>query len=149
LKPSYVYGDNVASLFLAQNNSVGQRTKHIDIRHRFMSELVESKQFELRHVCSEENTSDVNSKNMKIDTHTKMVDRLYNGLVVAEVDEQVQDAFESSKEDVGSTRDLVVTRDQEMNNPNEVNLIPNGSGIGTIGIVRKEKRLNEKIVHDG
>jgi hypothetical protein len=33
LKLSYVYGDNVASLFLAQNNSVSQRTKHIDICH--------------------------------------------------------------------------------------------------------------------
>ena len=93
LKPSYIYGDNVASLFLAQNNSVGQRTKHIDIRHRFMHDLVEQQKVELRHVRSEENTSDVNSKNTKIETHRKMADRLYNGLVIAEI--------EPSKEDVG------------------------------------------------
>ena len=67
LKPSLVYGDNVASLFLAQNNSVSQRTKHIDIRHRFIYDLVENKQFELRHVKTEENTSNINSKNTIID----------------------------------------------------------------------------------
>jgi hypothetical protein len=47
LKPSYMYRDNVASLFLAQNNSVSQRTKHINIWHRFIYELVENKEFEL------------------------------------------------------------------------------------------------------
>jgi hypothetical protein len=85
LKPSYVYGDNVASLFLVQNNSVSQRTKHIDIQHRFIYELVENKEFELRHVRTEENTSDVNSKNTKLEIHKKMADHLYNGVIVAEV----------------------------------------------------------------
>ena len=92
LKPSYIFGDNAASLFLAQNNSVGQRTKHIDIRHRFMHDLIVEGRVELRHVRSENNTSDVNSKNTKIETHQKMADRLYGGLVIAEI--------EPSKEDV-------------------------------------------------
>ena len=58
-----------------------------------MHDLVEQQKVELRHVRSEENTSDVNSKNTKIETHRKMADRLYNGLVIAEI--------EPSKEDVG------------------------------------------------
>ena len=87
LEPSYIYGDNVASLFMAQNNSTSQRTKHIDIRERFMSELVEDKRFmselvedkrvELRHVKTDKNTSDINSKNTKVEIHKKMADRLY------------------------------------------------------------------------
>jgi hypothetical protein len=99
LQPSYIFGDNVASLFLVQNNSVSQRTKHIDIRYRFINELVERKKFELRHVRSEENTSDVNSKNTKIEIHKKMADRLYEGLTIAEVDAD-KEVDESPKEDV-------------------------------------------------
>jgi hypothetical protein len=85
LKPSFIYGDNVASLFLTQNNSVSQRTKHINIRHRFVYDLVEDKQFELRHVKTDDNTSDISSKNKKIKIHKKLADRLYNGLPIAEV----------------------------------------------------------------
>ena len=88
----------MASLYLAQNNSVGQRTKHIHIRHRFLHDLVETKQAELRHVRSENNTSDVNSKNTTIDTHEKHATRLYEGLALVEV----HDANEPSKEDIES-----------------------------------------------
>jgi hypothetical protein len=95
LEPSYIYGDNVASLFLAQNNSLGQRTKHIDIRHRFMNELVSSQAVELRHIPSKENISDVNSKNVKLELHKKFAAKLYEGLIIAEVRDT-----ESSKEDV-------------------------------------------------
>lgn len=88
MRPSYVYGDNVASLFLAQNNSVGQRTKHIDLRHKFMNELVEKETVELRHVKSENNVSDVNSKNTKVETHKRHADRLYEGIPLVQ---QVED----------------------------------------------------------
>jgi hypothetical protein len=104
LEPSYIYGDNVASLFLSQNNSISQRTKHIDIRERFMYELVEGKRVELRHVKTDENTSDINSKNTKVDIHKKMAERLYNGLAIAEVKYDNSDTnkrlSKSSKEDV-------------------------------------------------
>jgi len=95
LEPSYVFGDNVASLFLAQNNSLGQRTKHIDIRHRFMHDLVMKELVELRHVPSEDNTSDINSKNVKTETHLKLAERLYEGLTIAD-----GAPAKSSKEDV-------------------------------------------------
>ena len=85
----------------------------------------------MRHVRSEENTNDVNSKNTKIETHTKMADRLYEGLVIAEVSEQVQAVFDSSKEDVGSARDSVVTRDQYVDESSKDNSILDGARIGT------------------
>lgn len=40
LLSSHIYRDNVASLFLPQYNQVGQRMKHIDIKHRFVHDLV-------------------------------------------------------------------------------------------------------------
>jgi hypothetical protein len=80
--PSYVYGDNASSLFLAQNNAVGQRTKHIDIRHRFMHGLVQDGTVELRHIRSDENISDINSKNTKVETHEKLSSKLYEGNIL-------------------------------------------------------------------
>ena len=106
-KPSYIYGDNVASLFLAQNNAVSQRTKHIDIRYRFMNDLVQSSKAELRHVKSEDNTSDINSKNTKIETHTRLSNKVYEGMTIAELDqggdkkEADLSSSRPSKEDVG------------------------------------------------
>jgi hypothetical protein len=52
-----------------------------------MYDLVEDKQFELRHVKTDNNTSDINSKNTKIEIHKKLADQLYNGLPIAEVKE--------------------------------------------------------------
>jgi hypothetical protein len=93
--PSHVYGDNVASLFLAQNNQMGQRTKHIDIRHRFVHDLTVDGTIELRHVRSEENTSDINSKNVATDAHVRLADQLYEGLPLVRVEDDKLD-----KEDV-------------------------------------------------
>ena len=50
-----------------------------------MYDLVEDKQFELRHVKTDDNTSYINSKNTKIEIHKKLADHLYNGLPIAEV----------------------------------------------------------------
>ena len=85
LQPSFVYGDNVASLFLAQNNSVGQRTKHIDLRHRFLHDLVEKGQVELRHVRSEDNVADINSKNIRTEAHVGHAAKLYEGLPLVDI----------------------------------------------------------------
>jgi hypothetical protein len=67
-------------------------------------DLVESKQFELRHVKTDNNTSDINSKNTKIEIHKTLADRLYNGLPIAEIKEgsSVKQKSDStpSKEDV-------------------------------------------------
>ena len=52
-----------------------------------MYDLVEDKQFELQHVKTEDNTSDINSKNTKIEIYKKLADQLYNGLPIAEVKE--------------------------------------------------------------
>ena len=42
-KPSVIYEDNQGAIFLAKNRQVGIRTKHIDILHHFMRDMVEEK----------------------------------------------------------------------------------------------------------
>jgi hypothetical protein len=54
----------------------------------------------------------VNSKNTKIEIHKKMADRLYEGLVIAQVDHKAQgDEGESSKEDVEFSNAIIVLDD--------------------------------------
>ena len=40
-KPSVIYEDNQGETFLAKNRQVGIRTKHIDICHHFLRDMVE------------------------------------------------------------------------------------------------------------
>jgi hypothetical protein len=79
VRPSIIYGDNMGAIFLARNLAVGQRTKHIDIRTRFITNLVETKQIEMEHVRSESNPADAASKNCKEGTHVKHANNIYNG----------------------------------------------------------------------
>jgi hypothetical protein len=50
------------------------------------------------------NTSDINSKNTKIDIHKKMADRLYNGLIMAEVEGSAIDVNKSNKKSSKSSK---------------------------------------------
>jgi hypothetical protein len=79
VRPSIVYGDNMGAIFLARNLAVGQRTKHIGIRTRFITNLVESKQIKMEHVRSENNPADAASKNCKEGTHVRHAQNIYNG----------------------------------------------------------------------
>jgi hypothetical protein len=46
-----------------KNQQVGTRTKHIDVRHHFLREHFEKKRFHIKFVRSEDNESDVLTKN--------------------------------------------------------------------------------------
>ena len=78
-KPSNLEGDNMGAIFLAGILSVSQRTKHIDIRTRFITDLVESKQLVVTHVRSEDNPADIGSKNCKEAIHNKHAKDIYDG----------------------------------------------------------------------
>ena len=42
-KQSVVSEDNQGEILMAKNSQVGMRTKHIDIRHHFLRDVVEDK----------------------------------------------------------------------------------------------------------
>jgi hypothetical protein len=55
--------DNTGAIFLVKNQQVGTRTKHIDVRYHFLREHFEKKRFNIKFVRSEDNESDILTKN--------------------------------------------------------------------------------------
>ena len=49
-KPAVFYKDNKGAIFLAKNDQVVMRTKHIDIRHHFLRDTVEYKDMEIKYI---------------------------------------------------------------------------------------------------
>jgi hypothetical protein len=61
--PITVKVDNVGAIFLGNNSSVGQRTKHIDIRTHFIREYIEDDIIKLVFVRTDDNDADMFTKN--------------------------------------------------------------------------------------
>jgi hypothetical protein len=66
-----IYEDNLGAILLTKNQPVLQRTQHIDIRQHFLRELVAKKLLELKFIKSENNTSDITTKNTPGALHEK------------------------------------------------------------------------------
>ena len=64
-KPIQLHMDNVGAMFLANNTSIGQRTKHIDVRYHFVRNLIEDGTIVVNFVRTEENEADVYTKNTR------------------------------------------------------------------------------------
>jgi hypothetical protein len=88
--PMILYGDNQGANFLATNNQVSQRTKHIDIRYRFLTDLIEQGKLEIRYIKTEENPADIFSKNTKEETHLRHAEAVYNGFIGTPLQEGVE-----------------------------------------------------------
>ena len=58
--------DNQAAIFLAINPAVERRMKHIDIRHHYIHEQVETKVIDLYHIAGEENPADLFTKPLPV-----------------------------------------------------------------------------------
>ena len=51
---------------MAKNTAIGQRTKHVDIRYRFVNDMVLSKELSVEHIRSGDNPSDTMTKNLPL-----------------------------------------------------------------------------------
>ena len=69
--PMTVRVDNIGAIYLSENKSVSNRTKHIDTRFHFVRNYVDEKLIEVIFVRSEENQSDGFTKNVSGDIHEK------------------------------------------------------------------------------
>jgi hypothetical protein len=65
-------------MFLVKNQQVSARTKHIDIRHHFMRDLQDRKELDVRFERSENNSSDIMTKNTREDIHDKHIQKIRN-----------------------------------------------------------------------
>jgi hypothetical protein len=62
--PAIIYEDNTGAIFLVKNQQVGQRTKHISIRAHFIRDLWNQGHLDVQFVRSEDNESDICTKNV-------------------------------------------------------------------------------------
>ena len=61
-KPGILYNDNSGAVVLTKNTKHNSRVKHIDIRHHFIRECVESRNISVLHVPSVNNLVDLFTK---------------------------------------------------------------------------------------
>ena len=63
-RPITVRVDNMGAVFMSNNVTTSQRTKHIDIRSKFVREYVQDGVIIIKFVRSEDNDSDIMTKNL-------------------------------------------------------------------------------------
>ena len=63
--PIKVQVDNVGAIWLANNSSVSERTKHVDLRAHFVRDRIKDQVIEINFVKSAENVSDIMTKNQQ------------------------------------------------------------------------------------
>jgi hypothetical protein len=64
-EPTVIYEDNQGCIALTENPVMHKRTKHIDIRHHFIREKVESKEIVLKYVATRDQLADMLTKPLK------------------------------------------------------------------------------------
>ena len=72
--PIIVHVDNTGAIFLANNKTLGQRTKHIQTHYHFTKEYVQDGILKIVYISSENNNADIFTKNTDEKTfwrHTK------------------------------------------------------------------------------
>ena len=71
VQPQIIMVDNNGAIELAKNPKHHDRTKHIDIRHHFVREAIESKLIELQRVDTSLNTADILTKALSVDLYQR------------------------------------------------------------------------------
>lgn len=69
--------DNKAAISLSKNSGYSPRTKHIDVRHHYIRELVdEQKLIKLEYITTQSNVTDVLTKPLGPFIHERLMDRV-------------------------------------------------------------------------
>ncbi|WP_317202153.1 Ty1/Copia family ribonuclease HI, partial [Janthinobacterium sp.] len=64
-KPSVMFEDNTGAIFIMNNDQVGQRTKHIDIKWHHIRDMIKAGELHVMYIRSEDNPADIMTKNTK------------------------------------------------------------------------------------
>lgn len=80
-RPATLFEDNTGAMFLMENQAVGNRTKHIDIRWHHLRSLLkgESPKLRVAFTRSEGNFADLETKNVSEAIHDKLATALKSG----------------------------------------------------------------------
>jgi hypothetical protein len=68
--------DNQSAIRISDNVSSHSRTKHIDIKHYYINDLVEQGEIKLQWISTEDQLADIFTKTLKTSTFTSLRDRL-------------------------------------------------------------------------
>ncbi len=74
--PIKVLIDNVGAIFMSENTTSSDRTRHMDTRYRFVEQLQDEGLIKVGFVRSEKNCSDLNTKNVSreiLESHQPMI----------------------------------------------------------------------------
>lgn len=71
-----LFNDNQSAQKLSSNSVFHARSKHIDIRHHFVRDLVTKKQVNLEYVCTDDMLADVLTKPLTAEKHVKFVSQI-------------------------------------------------------------------------
>jgi hypothetical protein len=77
--PAIIHEDNQGAIFIANNDSLGQQTKHINIRYRYTNQLIQEGLIVLKYIKTDKNYADLETKNVTEAIHTKLAPRIYDG----------------------------------------------------------------------
>ena len=80
--PITVRVDNVGAIFLANNFSISQRTKHIDIRAHAIREYIEDGIIKLVFIRTDDNEADIFTKNTSGETYDKHSNKIVESINV-------------------------------------------------------------------
>ena len=62
-KLSVIYEDNQGAIFLENNRQIGICTRHIDICHHFLQDMVEERDIDIQYIWSKDNSAEIMTKN--------------------------------------------------------------------------------------
>lgn len=74
--PPILYGDNQSTQELSRHGIKSERTKHIDIKYRFVTDEVSSGRIELKWISTTQQVADVLTKALGTQQHRTLIDRL-------------------------------------------------------------------------
>jgi hypothetical protein len=78
-KPGLLMEDNTGCIFLIQNQSVSGRTKHIEVRWHYLRQLYRKGELTVTYVRSDDNESDMMTKNVIEKLHSKFATKAREG----------------------------------------------------------------------
>ena len=69
--PIVIRVDNIGAIFMSENVAVSQRTKHVDVRYRFVQEFVFDNFIKVIFVRANDNDADIFTKNISGELHDR------------------------------------------------------------------------------
>jgi Reverse transcriptase (RNA-dependent DNA polymerase) len=81
-EPATLHEDNQGAIYVIRNDQVGQRTKHIDIKWHHVREMVQNGEIIVVYIRSEDNPSDILTKNTREITFVKHTGNIKGGTLL-------------------------------------------------------------------